>query len=214
MSRRALLAAVLLLIAAAAALGGAAALDWAQIGFSAPLRGTVPVRVTGSDLIPVLGPLALLALAAVAAVLATGGWARPLLGALLLIAAGPPGWAVLRVTDQDRLVRVAEAPARAVPDGTVAVFAAGPTLAVAGTALLAAAGVLVLLRGSRMPRMGRRYRAPTAHSPTAPSAAASPAAASPAATRAAMPGGEHSGSLELWERIDAGEDPTASGDPR
>lgn len=231
-NRRVLLAAVLLLLSAAAALGGSAALDWARIGFSVPLRGSVPARVSGSELVPVLDPLALLALAAVAAVLATGGWARRLLGALLLLVAGLPGWGTLRVTDRERLIQVAEAPARAVPDGTVTVFATGPALAAAGTVLLAAAGMLVLLRGQAMPRMGRRYRAPTssppagsstghssaggpaAEHPTAEPTTGRPAAESATGRAAAEPAGGHSRSGELWERLDAGEDPTVWGDPR
>ncbi|MGH3884139.1 MAG: Trp biosynthesis-associated membrane protein, partial [Pseudonocardiaceae bacterium] len=88
-SRRALAATVVLLIAASAALGGAAMLGWARVGFHVPLRGIVEVRVDGSDAMPVLSALAVFALAAVAAVLATGGWVRWLLGALLLVAAVP-----------------------------------------------------------------------------------------------------------------------------
>lgn len=192
-SRRALVVGVLLLIAAAAALAGAAALGWARVGFDVPLRGIVTVRVTGSDLLPALGPLALLALAGVAAVLATGGWTRRMLGTVLLVAAIPPVMGAVRVTDERRLVQAAvtagELPARSVPDGTVTVLFAGPALATAGAVLLAGAGVVLVLRGHRMPRMGRRYSAPTA--------------------RASEPQDQ-----ELWERIDAGEDPTAPGDPR
>lgn len=193
MSRRALLVTVVLLIGAAAALGGSAALGWARVGFEVPLRGTVTVQVDGADLAPALGPLALLALAAVAAVLATGGWARRLFGVLLLFVAVPPAMGVVRVADEGRLVEIAvsvdQLPARSVPDGTVTVLPAGPALAGLGAVLLAAAGAALVLRGHRMPRMGRRYRAPTAP---------------PAVPR----------DQELWERIDAGEDPTAPGDPR
>lgn len=203
-SRRALLTAVALLIVAAAALGGAAALSWGQVGFQVPLRGTVAVRVEGSDLLPALGPLALLALAAVAAVLATGGWARRVLGALLLVVALPPALAVVRAPDRARLADAAasagELPARSVPDGTVALFTVGPGLAAAGAVLLAGAGVALVLRGHRMPRMGRRYRAGT-------SAGTSAGTLAGAESR---PGPDR----QLWERIDAGEDPTAPGDPR
>ncbi len=187
------MASVLLLIAAAAALGGAAALGWARVGFQVPLRGIVTVRVAGSDLLPALGPLALLALAAVAAVLSTGGWTRRVLGAVLLGAAIPPAVGVAWVADERRLVQTAVTagglPARSVPDGTVTVLLAGPALATAGAVLLTGTGAVLVLRGHRMPRMGRRYSAPTA--------------------RTSEPQ-----DLELWERIDAGEDPTASGDPR
>ena len=70
------------------------------------------------------------------------------------------------------------------PFGSAWLWAA---LAFAGVVLLAGAGALLVLRGHHMPRMGSRYRAPAARA---------------------------SGPQELWERIDAGEDPTARGDPR
>lgn len=216
--RRALWVTALALVAAAAALGGAAAIAWARVGFQVPLRGVVTVAVPGSSVAPALGPLALLALAAVAAVLATGGWARPLLGVLLLAAAIPPVSGVLAVADRSRLtdaafavgstggstagsgagaVGAAALPARSVPQGPAEVLAAGPALAAVGALALAVAAVLLLVCGRRMPRMGRRYRVPSAR---------------------AAEGGKHDegggdGAREqLWERMDAGEDPTA--DPR
>ncbi|MGH4005027.1 MAG: Trp biosynthesis-associated membrane protein, partial [Pseudonocardiaceae bacterium] len=129
-SRRALAVTVVLLIAASAALGGAAMLGWAQVGFHVPLRGIVEVRVDGAEAMPVLPALAVFALAAVAAVLATGGWVRWLLGALLLVAAVPPAVGVLRVADESWLTGAAVSatglPARAVPAGTATVLLAGP----------------------------------------------------------------------------------------
>lgn len=200
--RRALVVAVFLLSAAAATLGGAATAGWARVWFQVPLRGTVAVRVDGSDLLPALGPLALLALASVAAVLATGGWARRLLGALLLGAALAPGWGVARLTQERGLIGAATAtgglPARSVPDGTVTLLPWGPALAAVGAVLIAGAGAALVLRGHRMPRMGRRYRTPTTSGPTT-----------------SRPPQHHEPKYhELWERIDAGEDPTAPGDPR
>ncbi|MGH3755912.1 MAG: Trp biosynthesis-associated membrane protein, partial [Pseudonocardiaceae bacterium] len=125
-SRRALSATIALLIAAAAALGAAATLGWARVGFQVPLRGVVEVQVDGSEVLPALAPLALLALAAVAAALATGGWARRLLGVLLLVAAVPPAVGVLRVADEGWLagaaVSAAGLPARSVPAGTATVL--------------------------------------------------------------------------------------------
>ncbi|MGH8918668.1 MAG: Trp biosynthesis-associated membrane protein [Actinomycetes bacterium] len=191
---------VVLLLAAAAALGGAAAAGWARLVFQVPLRGRVVVRVAGSDLLPALGPLALLAVAAVAAALATGGWGRRLLGVLLLGAALVPALGVARVT-QDRGLLVAAAgqlPARSVPDGMVTSLLWGPALAVVGAVLLAGAGVALLGRGHRMPRMGRRYRARRVPEPTT------------SGPTMVLPTTHH----ELWERIDAGEDPTVLGDPR
>jgi hypothetical protein len=179
-----------LLIAASASLAGAAMLGWAQVGVQVPLRGIVPVRVAGSAVLPALAPLALLALASIAAVLATGGRARWLLGAVLLIAAVPPAIAALRVTDglTGAALAVAGLPARSVPVGSVTVLVAGPTLAAGGAALLATAGVALVVWGHRMPRLGHRYQVPTA-----------------------QPNGQLPPDGRFWERMDAGEDPTAPG---
>lgn len=201
--RRALLATIVLLVAAAAALGGASAASWAQVGFQVPLRGIVPVQVTGAELAPALGPLALLALAAIAAVLASGGWARPVLGVLLLLAAIPPVMGVLAVSDQGRLSGVAASagalPARSFPAQQAAVQAGGPALAAGGALLLVAAAGVLVVRGNRMPRMGRRYRVPAAQGVDTESG-----------TEGGLGDGPQQG--RLWERMDAGEDPTA--DPR
>ncbi|MGB6165289.1 MAG: Trp biosynthesis-associated membrane protein [Pseudonocardiaceae bacterium] len=194
-SRRALASTIAALVAASAMLGGAAMLSWAQLDVQVPLRGIVQVRVPGSAVAPALTPLALLALAAVAAALASPAWARWLLGALLLVAAAPAIVAGARVLDGPWLTGVVmsagELPARAVPVGAVRALFAGPTLAVGGAVLLAAAGVVLGVRGHRMPRLGHRYQAPTA----------GPAHDVPAEGR-------------FWERMNAGEDPTASGHPR
>jgi Tryptophan-associated transmembrane protein (Trp_oprn_chp) len=193
-SRKALVATIVGLIAASVALGGSAALEWAQMDVQAPLRGIVPVRLAGSAVLPVLGPLAVLALAAVAAVLASGGWVRWLLGALLLGAAAPPAVAALRAFDGHWLTSAAmssaQRPARSAAVGSATVHFAGPALASVAAVLLAAAGVTLVLRGHRMPRLGRRYQAPTARL-----------------------NGEVLPDERFWERMDAGEDPTAPGTP-
>jgi uncharacterized membrane protein (TIGR02234 family) len=193
-ARTALVTSTVLLIMAAAALGGSALLAWAEVGVPVPLRGTVAVRVSGSALLPALGPLAVLALAAVAAAVALGTWGRWLLGALLALLAVPPVVAVLRVVDTSWLssvaISAAQLPARASPAGTVTVLPAGPALAAGGAALLAAAGVVLIARGRRMPRLGYRYQTPAAR-------------AGKSATGA--------GNARLWERMDAGEDPTTEG---
>ncbi|HKR48575.1 MAG TPA: Trp biosynthesis-associated membrane protein [Pseudonocardiaceae bacterium] len=195
--RRAFVVTIALLVAASIALGAAAMLGWAQVGFQVPLRGIVEVRVPGSEVVPVLTPLAVFALAAVAAMLATGGWARWSLGALLLIAAAPPAFGALRMTDESWLtetaVSTAGLPARSVPAGTATVLAVGPGFAAAGAVLLAAAGAALVVRGHRMPRLGRKYQKHPDHPSTLP---------------------ENSLEGRLWERMDAGEDPTAPGHPR
>ena len=195
-SRRALLATIAALVAASAALAGAAALGWAQIDVQAPLRGIVAVRLTGSQVLAALGPLAAFALAAVAAVLATGGRLRWLLGALLLVAAAAPSVALLRAFDARWLTGVAmsapQRPARSVPLGPPTILIAGPVLAAVGAGLLTAAGIALLTRGHRMPRLGRRYQSPVARSD----------------------GRTPPDDRRFWERLDAGEDPTAPGHPR
>jgi hypothetical protein len=194
-SRRALLATIAALIAASAALAGAASLGWAQLEVHTPLRGTIGVRLAGSDVLAALGPLAAFAIAAVAAVLATGGLLRWLLGALLLGAAVPPAVAVFRVFDSHWLTSLAlsaaQRPALSVPLGPATVVFAGPVLAAVGAGLLAAAGITLITCGHRMPRLGRRYQIPAAR------------------TAGSVPpdGGR------LWERLDAGEDPTAPPTP-
>ena len=193
--RTALVATSAVLIAASAALSAAAALRWAQIEVQAPLRGIVQLRLSGSAVLPALGPLAVLALAAVAAVLASGGWVRRLLGVLLLGTAVAPAVAMLRVLDGGWLTGAAmfaaDRPARSVPVGPATVLLAGPGLAGVGAVLLAAAGLALVVRGHRMPRLGRRYQVPAARRNQR----------SPAQGR-------------FWERLDAGEDPTAPGHPR
>lgn len=192
-ARRALTVTTMLLLAAAALLGGAAMLGWAQVAFRVPLRGIVQVRLEGSTVLPALGPLALLALAAVAGVLATGGWARAMLGVVLLAAAWLPVGAVLQIADGGSRTAIAAAdlPARSVPTGATTVLLGGPVLAAGGTVLIVAAGIVLVVRGHRMPRLGRRYQAPGARS-TQPAPAEG----------------------QFWERMDAGEDPTMPGHPR
>lgn len=191
-SRRALTATVALLVAAAVALGAAAVLGWARVDFQVPKRGTVAVGVDGSEVLPALTPLAVLALAAVAAVLATGGWARRLLGGSLLAAAVPPILGVLQAPDEGWLAAAAMSAAGwsagSVHAETTTLLPAGPGFAAGGAVLLVAAGVTLVVRGHRMPRLGRRYQAPSSR----PSERAD----------------------GLWARMDAGEDPTASGHPR
>lgn len=191
----------MLLIVASAMLSAAATLGWAQLDLQVPLRGIVLVRVKGSAVLPALVPLALLALAAVAAALATPRRARWLLGAVLLAAAVPPAVAGLRATRlgaaghwlTEAAASALEMPTRSVPVGGATVLWAGPALAVGGAGMLAAAGITLGVRGHRMPRLARRYQAPTPR---------------PKGSRHPPP------EKGFWERMDAGEDPTASGYPR
>ncbi|MGW5050184.1 Trp biosynthesis-associated membrane protein [Actinokineospora sp. NPDC004072] len=140
MGRRPLWTAVLALVLAAGALWGASALAWG--GELKPRPGTdvpIAVTVTGAEVAPALVPVALLALAGVAGLLALAGLWRRLLGPVLAAAAVYPIWAGLG----------AQSPSW------------GAAAAVAGGVLLVVAGVVVALTGHRMPRMGSRYAAPS-----------------------------------------------------
>jgi hypothetical protein len=112
------------LAASAGLLWGASAVAW---------EGTR----TGAQAAPSLTGLALLALAGVAGVLATGGFARRLVAGLLAAAAA---------------VQVVAASVVLGSDGIP-----GPMLAVAGGAVLLAGAVLAVLREPRLPRLGARY---------------------------------------------------------
>lgn len=90
--------------------------------------------------------LAVLALGMIAAVLATGGLPRRLLGALLA--------AVAAVATAGVLAAIAGPAGAALP----------AVLGVTAGALLLAAGVLLATLGHRMPRMGSRYRSPNRRS--------------------------------------------------
>jgi hypothetical protein len=130
--RRPLAVAVVGLLVAAAATGGAALLAWPRAAPTWP------------------GGVALVALAGVAGVAATGGVPRRLVGVLLALV-GVAG-AVAAVTD--------------LPAG-------GAWLAGAGALILAAAGAFVLVREPGMPRFGSRYaRAGAAQRPADPDRAA------------------------------------------
>lgn len=140
-SRGPLWISVALLPVAAISLWGASELPWGVDTRTRPgTSAVVTADVPGAQVAPALVPVALLALAAVAGVVALGGPARRALGPLLVAAGAFPAW-------------------WAVDSGVVDW---GPALAALGGALMAAAGALVLLRGHRMPRMGGRYRAPGA----------------------------------------------------
>ena len=142
---RALAAACGGFLAAAGLLWGASALAWVAPGqppgeSGAPGAGTAPSALTG---------VALLALAGVAALVATSGVPRRIVGGLLGVVGGV----------------VVVATAAAVLAVSVAV-GVGPLLAVCGGLLLAVVGSAVLLREPRLRRLSARYAAagsPAAH---------------------------------------------------
>lgn len=144
---RALGVACLGLAGAAALLWGASAVVWyrgAATGHpAAATAGATGGGTDGATAMPSLTGVALLALAGIAAAVATSGWIRRALACLL----GVAGAAVAVFAVVDLLAPPA-------PGVTGA-----PLLAVAGGVALVAVGVFVLLREPRMARLGTRYAA-------------------------------------------------------
>nr|WP_255429811.1 Trp biosynthesis-associated membrane protein [Streptomonospora sp. PA3] len=190
---RAEYAAVLAAVAAGAgALAGASGRTWAraEVALSGPVAAA-PVDVTGDDVAPTAFAVGLAALAALAALLATRGLARRVLGAIIALFGTAGLAAVWRGTRPAALEQAAAD--RATAHGAVEglhLVALWPGIAAAGAALLIAAGAYTLVRGAAWPAMGGRY---DRHS--APSAALS------------------SDPAELWKSLDGGADPTLDPGP-
>lgn len=178
---------MLLLLAGGGALWGASAMGWSSQRYRSPLSGEKTVELAGADVRPELVPFALAALAAIAAVLATGGWLRRLVGALVAVAGGLVVWRSTTGWGAGWFL-----PKRgAIPSGGEAVGElttnpVGPVLMTLGGLVLVVAGLLVLLRARRMPAMGAKYSAPGAQKPP-----------------------EQDPDRRLWDELDAGADPTA-----
>ncbi|MEV0399184.1 Trp biosynthesis-associated membrane protein [Actinoallomurus sp. NPDC050550] len=182
---------------AAAALLGAVGAGLAA-GFTGRTWATVTVR-GGMNLMPSLQPLTgrslsggvaalgLAGLAGIAALLATRGWARTAVGVLLT------GFGVLIAVLSPLAVRHAHVISAAANrtnltrlTGDVTVHVNGWWIAaLAGGVLLAAAGLLTVVRGRRWPGMSARYDRPG----TAPRPGDDPAS--------------------LWKSLDRGDDPTS-----
>jgi len=122
------------LVVAAGLLWGASALTGAKAGQAS--------AVAGSATPPALTGVALLTLAGIAAVVATSGMARRVVGGLLGVAGA-----------------VVVVPTAAALMAAPAAVAAGPLLAVGGGLLLAAVGGVVIVREPRLARLGARYAA-------------------------------------------------------
>jgi uncharacterized membrane protein (TIGR02234 family) len=186
---------VLTALAGAGCCAAAAALTWWSAQFTDPLVGAVTTTATGSQVLPELVPVALFTLAGLGATFATRGWARRVVGALVLVGGLLVAARSVIAMSQapDRLHTVLTRPARAVGDPEL--HPAGPILAVIGGLLIAIAGALIVAGAGRARGMSARYDAP-----------------SRAAARAAKASGSAEDPGALWQALDAGADPTA-GDP-
>ncbi len=202
---------------------------WAQAVFTPPkpLAQQV-VGVSGNDLVPVAGALALAALAGLAAVIATRGILRRAAGVLLALFGAGAGAAVTTTITAATVVSVAASHV-ASPESAAVSGAAGSTtsgspggaalvltgtghavmagtpwrLAVmAGALLIFAAGLATALRGQDWAVMSARYDLPRRRTDGA--AAPDPRGAPPR-----RPGD----SASMWESLSGGEDPTDEPDP-
>ncbi|HEY2205090.1 MAG TPA: Trp biosynthesis-associated membrane protein [Pseudonocardia sp.] len=201
------------LLLAGLALWACSRLVWVYAGYRSELRGAVTVPTTGAALRPELTAVAVLALAAVAALVATSGWPRRMLGVLVVVAGLWAGWLGVSgmvapiqlpaggaASASDVSAAAPEAgrttagpetggpasalPADAVPAGP-STRTAAPLLAVAGGVLLVLGGAATVRWAAAMGGMGSRYAAP--------------------ASARRRPDRD----TEWWRALDAGDDPTA-----
>ncbi|WP_433869579.1 Trp biosynthesis-associated membrane protein [Saccharopolyspora sp. CA-218241] len=186
-SKRLLWSVVLLMLLGAGLLWAAGSVEWASQAFRLQFGGERRVGASGGDVRPELVPLALAGLAAVAAVLATGGWLRRVVGALVVVAGG---LLVYRAVGQIDFGWFAGAgpglPPGSTPIGEPSLSPIGPLLMSVGSVVLLGAGLLVVLRGGRMPAMGAKYAAPGEQRATV----------------------SHDPQRRMWDELDEGRDPT------
>ena len=198
---------------------------WAQAVFTPPKPLTPQVvNVSGVDLVPLAGALALAALAGLAAVIATRGALRRAAGVLLGLFGAGAGAAVMTSISAAAVINVAASkvasPGSAAVSGaagsTTSGSAGGGALVVSGSTaqafmtgtpwhvavligalLVFAAGLATALRGPDWPVMSARYDAPGTQGAGEPKAGGRPGQAHPldAAT--------------MWESLNGGGDPTA-----
>jgi len=190
-------------VVACAAGGGlallAASRPWLRV--SAPRRPPLPevaLDLSGRDLAPLVAALGLVGLAGAVGLLATRGWGRLAVGAVLTLAGlgivlgavgrvAGPGAAEVRELLADS-GRAGGVPADAAL--TAAAVPLWPLAAGLGGLLLAAGGAAVVARGQQWPTMSARYDTPAARPATRSGAGRTDAA--------------------LWDALDSGHDPTAA----
>ncbi|WP_280432495.1 TIGR02234 family membrane protein [Nocardia brasiliensis] len=199
---------LVLLAFAAAALWGASRLTWVTVTSSDGLTEPRTDRLNGGAWFGALTPLALVLLASVAAVLATRGWLRRVLGVLIALVAAVaavPAFALLTSSGKiaERAATLAELPGRAqVEQATTAPLPA--VLALLGAVAAFVAGALLTRMPQDTARLSGKYDNPVFRRAAATEQVAQ--------RRDAQAGTEpNSGQLServLWDALDAGTDPT------
>lgn len=139
------------LLIGAALLWGSSRLVWTAQSRNAGVRGIVLDTQTGAQVTGALIPLAVLALAGVAGMVATGGWARRVLAVVLMMAGAATCW-----------VSVDGVRWHGYPTGApvVQIFT-GRGLALLAGIIVLAAGLVAVKHARVMPRLGARYSAPS-----------------------------------------------------
>ncbi len=226
---------VVLLVSAAAALWAASRMTWVTIVSSDGLTEPATHRLDGGVWFGALTPVALVLLAGVAAVFATRGWLRRLVGvvvALLAAVAAVPGFALLTHHGRtaERAATLAQLPARAHVDHvTTAAFPAA--LSLIGALLAFVAGVLLARMPEATARMSGKYDNPVFRRAAAaeqvarqrdavPDSASATSGHTPAgavesdAAQAGSAAKEPLSERVLWDALDAGADPTDDGAER
>lgn len=195
---------------------------WAQAVFTPPkpLSPQV-VDVSGADLVPLAGALALAALAGLAAVIATRGVLRRAAGVLLALFGAGAGAAVTTAVTAASVLSAAASHVAA-PESAAVSGAAGSTTSgtsggtavvvggatghaimtgtpwriavLAGALLIFGAGLATVTRGTRWPVMSARYDLPRRTPPRR------------------TPARRPRDSASIWESLSVGDDPTAADD--
>lgn len=149
--------------------------------------------VTGRDLAGAATALGWAGLAALAALFATRGRVRAVVGLLLVVFGAGVGYAAATAVSRAAVIDAAGDKSALLRLGGRIAVDTSPWWAVslAGGSLLVVAGVLTLVRGGRWPGMSARYDRSGARAPAG--VAAAPPDDDPAA---------------LWKSLDRGEDPT------
>lgn len=179
----------------------AAGRTWATVTFTGQAGpiGAGKVSLAGGDLVAWLTPASLAALAATAAVLATGGVARRVIGALITLLGIAVLVACWNGTRGQTIASAAGEHTRSVVVSTehmVAESRPWPLVAVAGGLVLIGGGAVVAVRGGRWPGMSSRYDRPGGGSRTEGGPG----------DRSAR--GRRTGERAMWDAIDEGIDPT------
>ena len=196
-SGRRLAAICLALLGGALGLWVATRLSWFTTAVEAVGRGPVPVIADGTEVVPALAGLALLAAAAIPAAVALAGALRRVLGVLVAAGGALAGWrvtaALVNPPSAADLSALPGAPAGGTPAAGPVALGLGPLPAVVGAALLVVAGVVLVMGEQRLPRFGGRFARERRENGPA---------------RAAGSGRGAEPDRAAWDALDAGRDPT------